>query len=113
MQIDSRSCLAIGDPCIDVIADASDNVLGKFCEKTGGSTLVDSEQQELILQILKKNGEDDADGTHELAQVAGGSAANVLVCVARLAPGLRCQYDPRKTVQHVNSNVITTMSKIR
>lgn len=94
MERASRSCLGIGDPCFDVIADASDHILDRFCDERGGSTLVDSDQQEQILHMLKEPRSSEADIPPAVVEVAGGSAANAMVCVAMLEPGMSCQYDP-------------------
>lgn len=87
------ACLGVGDPCTDVIADALESVLRQFCEERGGSTLVDAEQLQEILRMLKTAHNDKMGSESELKQVAGGSAANVMVCVSRLAPTVACQYD--------------------
>lgn len=100
----NRSCLGIGDPCIDVIADASDHILDRFCNEHGGSTLVDSDQQEELLKMLKEPRSAEACIRHALVEVMGGSAANVMVCVAMLEPGISCQYDPAYSSTDMNSS---------
>eukprot|EP00892_Ulva_mutabilis_P001069 jgi/Ulvmu1/10963/UM007_0142.1 len=92
MAPQSYACLGVGDPCTDVIADALENVLERFSEERGGSTLVDGEQLQEILRELKAASNGKADSGPELAQVAGGSAANVMVCVSRLAPTIACHF---------------------
>ena len=86
-------CLGIGDPCTDVIARSLQTVLDRFCDEPGGSTLVNGSQLEQILRMLKDAAPGSPRSKPELSQVAGGSAANAMVCTSRLVPTLSSQYD--------------------
>lgn len=90
-ETSARACLGIGDPCIDVIADAQDDIINRFCQEQGGSTLVDADKQASIMRALEEASPKDK--KPHIVEAAGGSAANVMVCIARLAcDTISCQY---------------------
>lgn len=80
------SCLSVGDPVTDIIANVKQTTLENLGVDVGGCTLLESEEQlaELRYTITSE--------ASETLEVPGGSAANVAACIAALSPEATCHF---------------------
>lgn len=82
------SCLAVGDPVTDIVAKVSENSIeGLVGNDVGGCALIDGTELAQLRSTLALE-------ATETIEVPGGSAANVVACIASLSPAANCQCAP-------------------
>jgi hypothetical protein len=77
-----RTAFGIGDPVTDMVVNVSNEELLMFAQEPGGCDTMDSDTLSCILDTLTKLGK-------AVQRVPGGSAANVMRCLAMLSADTR------------------------